>query len=134
GWGTIQDKSTIQVDVEGGEPETLKTKNLIIATGSTTALLPGTQLSDHVITYLEAILSDTLPKSVIIAGAGAIGVEFGYVMRNYGVDVTIVEFMPRMLPAEDAEVTAELEKQYKKLGIKVMTGTRVESIEDTGSG
>lgn len=134
GWGTIQDKSTVAVELEDGGSETLKTKNLIIATGATTKLLPGTELSENVITYLEAIMSDTLPKSIIIAGAGAIGVEFGYVMHNYGVDVTIVEFMPQMLPLEDAEVAAELEKQYKRLGVNVMTNTRVDQIEDTGSG
>ncbi|HML24032.1 MAG TPA: dihydrolipoyl dehydrogenase [Aggregatilinea sp.] len=134
GWGTIKDKSTVEVALNDGSSETLSTKNLIIATGATTAMLPNTQKSENVITYLEAILADKLPKSIIIAGAGAIGIELGYVMRSYGVEVTIVEFLPRILPLEDAEVTAELEKQYKKLGFKIMTNTRVESIEDTGSG
>ena len=68
----------------------------------------------------------------MIAGAGAIGMEFGYVMSNYGVDVTIVEFLPRALPNEDAEVSKEIEKQFKKLGVKVLTGTKVESIDDDG--
>lgn len=134
GWGTIQDKSTVKVDLNSGESETLTTKNLIIATGAVTSLLPNTQLSDNVITYLEAIMSDTLPKSIVIVGAGPIGVEFGYVMHNYGVDVTIVEFLPHLLPNEDEEVSKELERQYKKAGIKFMVGTRVESIEDTGKG
>jgi len=134
GWGTIQDKSTINVELNGGGSETLTTQNLIIATGATSGVLPGTQLSDHVITYLEAILSETLPKSIVIVGAGPIGVEFGYVMHNYGVDVTIVEFLPHLLPLEDEEVSKEIEKQYKRLGIKFMVGTRVESVEDTGSG
>ena len=134
GWGTIQDKSTINVELNGGGSETLTTQNLIIATGATSGVLPGTQLSDHVITYLEAILSETLPKSIVIVGAGPIGVEFGYVMHNYGVDVTIVEFLPHLLPGEDVEVSTELEKQYKRQGIKFMVGTRVEAIEDTGSG
>ena len=84
------------------------------------------------VTYEEQIITDELPKSIIIAGAGAIGVEFGYVMANYGVDVTIVEFLDRMVPLEDAEVSAELAKAYKKLGVKVMTGTKVESIDDSG--
>ena len=69
-----------------------------------------------------------LPESIIIAGAGAIGMEFAYVMSNYGVDVTIVEFLPRALPNEDAEVSKEIEKQFKKLGVKILTGTKVESI------
>lgn len=134
GWGTIQDKATVRVDLGDGNSETLKTKNLIIATGAETRLLPGTQLSDNVITYLEAIMSETLPKSIVIAGAGPIGMEFAYVMHNYGVDVTIVEYLPHLLPLEDEEVSTEIEKQYKKLGVKFMTGTRVEGIEDTGSG
>ncbi|MCZ2095177.1 MAG: dihydrolipoyl dehydrogenase [Chloroflexota bacterium] len=134
GWGTIQDKATVRVDLGEGKSETLKTKNLIIATGAETRLLPGTQLSDNVITYLEAIMSETLPKSIVIAGAGPIGMEFAYVMHNYGVDVTIVEYLPHLLPLEDEEVSTEIEKQYKKLGVKFMTGTRVEGIEDTGSG
>jgi dihydrolipoamide dehydrogenase len=73
-----------------------------------------------------------LPGSIIIAGAGAIGMEFAYVLKNYGVDVTIVEFLPRALPNEDAEVSKEIEKQYKKLGVKILTGTKVESINDEG--
>jgi dihydrolipoamide dehydrogenase len=134
GWGTIQDKSTLSVELNAGGTETLKTKNLILATGTETRLLPGTSLSANVITYLEAIMSDTLPKSAVIAGAGPIGVEFAYIMRNYNVDVTIVEFLPHLLPLEDEEVSTELEKQYRRAGIKFMTGTRVDSIEDTGSG
>ncbi|HVO71123.1 MAG TPA: dihydrolipoyl dehydrogenase [Aggregatilineaceae bacterium] len=134
GWGTIQDKSTLSVELNAGGTETLKTKHLILATGTETLLLPGTSLSANVITYLEAILSDTLPKSIVIAGAGPIGVEFAYIMHNYNVDVTIVEFLPHLLPLEDEEISTELEKQYRRAGIKFMTGTRVESIEDTSSG
>ena len=85
------------------------------------------------VTYEEQILSRELPESIIIAGAGAIGMEFGYVLKNYGVDVTIVEFLPRALPNEDAEVSKEIEKQFKKLGVKILTGTKVESIADDGS-
>jgi dihydrolipoamide dehydrogenase len=110
--------------------ETLKGKNIIIATGAKTRLLPGTQVGERVITYLEAILSDTLPKSIIIAGASAIGLEFAYVMHNYGVDVTLVEYLPRLAPLEDEEVSKELEKQYKRYGIKFRTGTRVDSVEE----
>ena len=77
-------------------------------------------------------MSRELPSSIVIAGAGAIGMEFGYVMKNYGVDVTIVEFLPRALPNEDAEVSKEIEKQFKKLGVKILTGTKVESIKDDG--
>ena len=93
---------------------------------------PGTSLSERVVTYEEQILTDQLPGSIVIAGSGAIGVEFAYVMKNFGVDVTIVEFLDRMVPTEDADVSKELLKQYKKLGVKVMLSTKVESIDDSG--
>jgi dihydrolipoamide dehydrogenase len=134
GWGTVQDKNTVSVDLNEGDTEILNTQNLIIATGATVNLLPGVELSDNVITYLEAIMSDTLPTSIVIVGAGPIGMEFAYVMHNYGVDVTIVEYLPHLLPLEDEEVSKEIEKQYKKLDVKFMVGTPMESVEDTGSG
>lgn len=133
GWGTFSDANTLQVALNGGRQETIKFKNLILASGATTRLIPGTKLSERVVTYEEQIMEDKLPKSIIIAGAGAIGVEFGYVMKNYGVDVTIVEFLDRMVPLEDEEVSAELRKQYERLGIKILTGTKVDKIEDTGA-
>jgi dihydrolipoamide dehydrogenase len=85
-----------------------------------------------VVTYEEQILDAELPESIIIAGSGAIGVEFAYVMKNFGVDVTIVEFLDRMVPTEDAEVSKELLKQFKKLGVTVLLSTKVESIDDSG--
>ncbi|MAS32660.1 MAG: dihydrolipoyl dehydrogenase [Anaerolineaceae bacterium] len=132
GWGTFTGPNAMDVELEGGKKESISFKNAIIATGATNRLIPGTQLSDRVVTYEELILSETLPKSIIIAGAGAIGVEFAYVLYNYGVDVTIVEFLDRIVPLEDEEVSAELHKQYERYGIKLMVGTRVDSIEDTG--
>ena len=107
--------------------------DLIIGTGATTRLIPGTTLSERVVTYEEQILDPELPESVIIAGSGAIGVEFAYVMANFGVDVTIVEFLDRMVPTEDADISKELLKHYKKLGVKVLLGTKVESISDAGA-
>ncbi|WP_150240186.1 dihydrolipoyl dehydrogenase [Nocardiopsis quinghaiensis] len=133
GRGTFTDDHTIQVSGKDGN-ETVTFDHAVIAAGSSTKLLPGTELSERVVTYEEQILTDTLPGSVVIAGAGAIGVEFAYVMANYGVDVTIVEFLDRLVPTEDEEVSKELARAYKKLGVKVMTSTRVESVEDTGQG
>ncbi|MBY8847857.1 dihydrolipoyl dehydrogenase [Saccharothrix sp. MB29] len=127
GWGTFVDANTIRVG-----DETITFEHAIIASGAKTRLLPGTKLSDRVVTYEEQILSDELPGSIVIAGAGAIGVEFGYVLHNYGVKVTIVEFMDPMVPLEDVEVSTELAKRYKRLGIDVRVGTRVESIDDSG--
>ena len=130
GWGTFKDARTLEVELGDGNKETLQAKNVIIATGATTRLLPGTQVSERVITYLEAILSDRLPRSIIIAGASAIGVEFAYIMNSYGVDVTLVEYLPRLVPLEDEEVSKELEKQFKRIGIKCMPGTKVESVQE----
>ncbi|KLO28249.1 dihydrolipoyl dehydrogenase [Mycolicibacter heraklionensis] len=133
GYGTFTDPNTLSVALNDGGTETVTFTNAIIATGSSTRLVPGTSLSDNVVTYEQLILSRELPTSIIIAGAGAIGMEFSYVLANYGVDVTVVEFLPRALPNEDAEVSKEIEKQFKKLGVKVRTGTKVESITDDGS-
>jgi dihydrolipoamide dehydrogenase len=132
GWGTFTDAKTIEVELEGGDKRTVTADHVIIATGATTRLVPGTELSDNVVTYEEQILSDQLPGSIVIAGSGAIGVEFAYVMTNFGVDVTIVEFLDRMVPTEDPEISKELAKHYKKLGVNVLLGTKVEKIEDTG--
>ncbi|CPR11708.1 dihydrolipoamide dehydrogenase [Mycobacterium bohemicum DSM 44277] len=133
GYGRFTDAHTLSVELNDGGTEEITFDSAIIATGSSTRLVPGTSLSANVVTYEEQILSRELPGSVIIAGAGAIGMEFGYVMKNYGVDVTIVEFLPRALPNEDAEVSKEIEKQFKKLGVKILTATKVESISDDGS-
>ncbi len=132
GWATIIDRTNLSVALNTGEQETIRFKNLIIATGASTRLLPGTALSERVVTYEEQIMEDSLPASIVIVGAGAVGVEFAYIMRNYGVDVTMVEFLDRILPLEDPEVSALLEKEFKKLGVKIMTGTRVEAIDDDG--
>ena len=133
GYGKFIDDHTLEVNLNEGGTEKVTFDNIIIATGSSTRLVPGTSLSENVVTYEELILSRELPSSIVIAGAGAIGMEFGYVMKNYGVDVTIVEFLPRALPNEDAEVSKEIEKQFKKLGVKVLTGTKVEAIVDGGA-
>jgi len=134
GWGTFTDAHTIEVADDNGATQQVTFDDCIIAAGAITRMLPGTERSANVVTYEEQILAEDLPSSIIIGGSGAIGTEFAYVLNSYGVDVTIVEFLDRMVPTEDAEVSAELAKAYKKLGIKVLTSTKVESIEDTGSG
>ncbi|WP_282007045.1 dihydrolipoyl dehydrogenase [Propioniciclava sinopodophylli] len=134
GWGTFTGPKAIEVAAEDGSTQEVTFDHVIIAAGATTKLLRGTQWSENVISYKEQILAESLPKSIIIGGSGAIGTEFAYVLNSYGVDVTIVEYLDRMVPNEDADVSAELAKAYKKLGIKVLTGTAVTSVEDTGSG
>jgi dihydrolipoamide dehydrogenase len=132
GWGTLTGDRSMDVKDSGGETTLLTFDTLILATGATTRLVPGTSLSERVVTYEEQILTDQLPGSVVIAGSGAIGVEFAYVMKNFGVDVTIVEFLDRMVPTEDPEISKELLKHYKKLGVNVLLSTKVESIDDSG--
>jgi dihydrolipoamide dehydrogenase len=134
GWGTLTDAKSMDVKDHDGNTMQVTFDNLIIATGAVTRLIPGTELSDRVVTYEEQIMDADLPGSIVIAGSGAIGVEFAYVMKNFGVDVTIVEFLDRMVPTEDAEVSKELLRHYKKLGVKVMLKTKVEKIEDPGAG
>jgi dihydrolipoamide dehydrogenase len=133
GWGTLTSPTSMTVKGKDGETS-VSFDNLIIAAGAVTRMLPGVSVSKNVVTYEEQILDDELPGTIIIAGSGAIGVEFAYVMKNFGVDVTIVEFLDRMVPTEDADVSKDLLKHYKKLGVKVMLSTKVESVEDTGSG
>ncbi|PUA81886.1 dihydrolipoyl dehydrogenase [Nocardioides currus] len=134
GWGTITSPTSVDVKTKDGSTTPYTFDNLIIAAGATVRLVPGVTLSDNVVTYEEQILTDQLPESIIIGGSGAIGVEFAYVMANFGVDVTIVEFLDRMVPTEDPDISKELAKHYKKLGVKVLTSTAVKNVEDTGSG
>ncbi len=134
GWGTLTGAKSIDVKDSEGNTTTYTCDNLILATGATVRMLPGMSVSENVVTYEEQILDENLPESIIIGGSGAIGVEFAYVMKNFGVDVTIVEFLDRMVPTEDADVSKELLKHYKKLGVKVLLSTKVDSVEDTGGG
>ncbi|GAB3153250.1 dihydrolipoyl dehydrogenase [Microbacterium neimengense] len=132
GRGTFVDDHSIDVAKSDGSTERVTFDNVIIATGSTVRLLPGVTLSENVVTYEEQILSRELPSSIVIVGAGAIGMEFAYVMSNYGVKVTIIEFLDRALPNEDADVSKEIQKQYRNYGIDILTSTKVESVVDSG--
>lgn len=132
GRGYFADDHTIEVTKTDGSKEQVTFDNVIIATGSTVRLLPGVTLSENVVIYEEQILTRELPSSIVIVGAGAIGMEFAYVMTNYGVKVTIIEFLDRALPNEDAEVSKEIQKQYKGYGVDILTSTKVDSVTDHG--
>ena len=135
GEAKITAKDTISVKDSEGRTTELKTKNIVIATGANAAVPSGWKVDgEKILTYLEAILQEKLPKSVIVIGSGAIGVEFSTIWKSYGVDVTIVEMLPRLLPLEDEEVSTELSKSFKKEGIQVLVGHRVESLEAKGKG
>lgn len=133
GEGSFTDAHHITVSNLDGTTASLDFDHVIIATGSTTRFLPGIEASNNVVTYKELILSRELPSSIAIIGAGAIGLEFAYILRNYGVDVTVIEFMDRPLPNEDADVSKEVTRQFRKLGVQVLTSTRVTSVDDRGT-
>ena len=127
--------TVVTVTDKDGKLTELAAKNILVATGASAAVPAAWKVDgEKVVTYLEAILQDKLPKSVIVIGSGAIGVEFATVWSSYGVDVTIVEMLPRLVPLEDEEVSAELKKAFDKRGIKSLVGHKVESVEATGTG
>jgi len=135
GAGMIKAKDTVQVTGLDGSVLDLKTKNIILATGSHNFILPGVTVDgEKVVTYQEAILQEKLPQSAIIIGAGAIGVEFATVWNSYGAEVTLVEMLPRILPLEDEESSAELARAYQKRKIQILTGHRVLGVETTEQG
>lgn len=127
--------TTVTVTDKDGNLTELTAKNIIVATGASAMVPPAWKVDgEKVVTYWEAILQDKLPKSVIIIGSGAIGVEFATVWNSYGVEVAIVEMLPRIVPLEDEEISKELDKEFKKRGIKTLTGHKVESVEATKTG
>jgi dihydrolipoamide dehydrogenase len=132
GIGTFQDANTIQVALNSGGKETVTFDDAIIATGSAVRLLPGVELSRNIVTYETQILTRDLPSSMVVVGAGAIGMEFAYVLANYGVTVTIIEFLDRALPNEDPDISKEITRQYQKLGVEILTSTRVRTVVDNG--
>ena len=128
-------KDTVQVADKDGKVSELKARHIIVATGAHSAVPKAWTIDGQkVVTYLEAILQEKQPASVIIIGSGAIGVEFATVWNSYGVEVTIVEMLPHLVPLEDEEVSAELEKAFKKRGIKALVNHKVEAIEATENG
>jgi dihydrolipoamide dehydrogenase len=135
GTAQLTTKDTVNVTDTDGQESKLKSKNIIIATGASPFILPGVEVDGkRVLTYREAILQTELPKSVVIVGSGAIGVEFATVWSSYGVDVTIVEMLPRIVPNEEEEISTELTKAFSKNKIKILTGTRVEGIKIVDNG
>lgn len=128
-------RDQITVTDKDGKTNEIKAKNIVVATGASVAIPKGWQVDgEKIVTYLEAILQEKLPKSVVVIGAGAIGVEFATIWHSYGVEVTIVEMLQRLVPLEDEEVGDELAKNFKRSKINVLTGHRVEQISATDSG
>lgn len=135
GTARLTSKDSVSVTDAEGNTQELKAKNIIIATGASPFVIPGVDVDgEKIVTYREAILQETLPESVVIVGSGAIGVEFATIWNSYGVDVTIIEMLPRLVPLEDAEVSTELAKAFKKEKINALTGHKVEGIATTKTG
>ncbi len=134
GFGTLIAKGQVQVD-NNGKKEVHSAKNIIVATGARERELPSLKIDGKkIIGYHEAMVLPKQPKKMVVVGSGAIGCEFAYFYDAMGTDVTIVEFMPNIVPNEDEEVSKALEKIYKKKGINVMTNSSVESVDTKGTG
>ena len=130
GHGRLEGKGRVTVTDAQGVTQEVPTRNIIIATGSAPRLLPGMQVqAPRVITSDELLSIDHIPKSMIVLGAGAVGVEFASIFKRFGSEVTVVELLPRVVPIEDEETSAELQKAFRRRKINVMTNTRFESAQ-----
>jgi dihydrolipoamide dehydrogenase len=112
----------------------VKAKNVVLASGSQARMLPGLKADDRILTNIEILSLSEPPKSLVVIGAGAVGVEFASIFRSFGTEVTILEFLPRVVPVEDEELSKELTRVFKKRGIDINTGARVEKVEKTETG
>ena len=124
---------TVEID-KAGEKSQVQAKNVILASGSEAKMLSGLKADDRILTNIEILALEQAPKSLVVIGAGAVGVEFASIFRSFGAEVSIVEFLPRMVPVEDEEVSRELARGFKKRGIEVNTGAKVEKVEKTEAG
>jgi dihydrolipoamide dehydrogenase len=124
---------TVDVD-SSGQKSQVKAKNVVIATGSEAKLLPRLKADAAILTNIEILELSAPPKSLIVIGAGAVGVEFASIFRSFGTEVTILEFLPRIVPVEDEEISKELARVFRKRGIETSTGAKVEKVEKTADG
>jgi dihydrolipoamide dehydrogenase len=124
---------TVDVEKDGVKSQ-VKAKNVIVATGSAAKLLPGLKADDRILTNIEILEMSAPPKSLVVIGAGAVGVEFASIFRSFGTEVTILEFLPRMVPVEDEEISKELARVFRKRGIETNVGAKVEKVEKTANG
>ncbi|MBL7764592.1 MAG: dihydrolipoyl dehydrogenase [Chitinophagaceae bacterium] len=135
GYGKIKSKGQVEVTAADNKTTVYECKHIIIATGGRARTLPNLPIDGKkIIGYREAMVLPEQPKSLIVVGSGAIGVEFAYFYNSIGTKVTIVEFMPRIVPVEDEDISKELEKSFKKQGMTIMTNASVESVDTSGAG
>ena len=124
---------SVEVD-NNGKKDTVQAKNVVLATGSTARMLPGIQAGGNILTNIEILSIESIPKSLIVVGSGAVGVEFASIFRSFGSEITVLEYLPRVVPNEDEDVSKELARSFKKRGIDIHTGAKVEKVETTKSG
>lgn len=135
GTGKVKPGKKVEVTAADGSVQMIDAKHIIIATGARSRELPNLkQDGKKVIGYREAMTLPSQPKSMVVVGSGAIGVEFAYFYATMGTKVTIVEFMPNIVPVEDEEVSKQLERSFKKIGVEILTKTTVEGVDTTGNG
>ena len=138
GWGKLTGPAkdgVLTISIEGGKgPASVQAKNIMLATGSNAKLLPGLTADDTILTNIEILSLKQIPKSLAIIGAGAVGVEFGSIFRSFGSEISIIEFLPRVVPNEDEDVSKELARSFKKRGIDINVGAKVEKVEKTKTG
>jgi dihydrolipoamide dehydrogenase len=126
---------SVAVEAAAGESKTVLAKNVVIATGSDARMLPGVEGDGKtVLTNMEILTLPAIPKSMVVIGAGAVGVEFGSIFKSFGSDITIVEYLPRVVPNEDEDVSKELARVFRKRGIDAHVGAKVEKVEKTKDG
>jgi dihydrolipoamide dehydrogenase len=134
GFAVLKGGGRVEVRSDSGA-RTLETKNIIIATGSEARMLPGLEAdAEFVLTNVEILNLTAVPKSLIVIGAGAVGVEFASIFRRFGTEVTVIEMLPRIVPVEDEDISKELERNFRKQKIRVETGARAENVERAGQG
>ena len=124
---------TVEVTADSKASQ-VKAKNVILCTGSEARMLPGLEPGDRILSNIEILSLKEIPKSLVIVGAGAVGVEFASIFRSFGAEVTIIEMLPRLVPVEDEEISKELARVYRKRGIDFHTGAKVDKIEKSKSG
>src|SRR3954453_12368702 len=134
GWAELKGGGKIEVTADDGSKKTVEAKNIILATGSEARMLPGLEPDDSILTNIEILKLKDVPKKLGIIGAGAVGVEFASIFKRFGADVTILEMMPRIVPVEDEDVSKELERYFKKQGIRIETGAKADNIQKTANG
>jgi len=132
GHGRFTSPHSVHVDLSEGGERSLTFDHAVIATGARVRMLPGVALSDNIVTYEQQILTAELPESIVMIGAGSIGMEFAYILHSYGVHVEILEYADRVLPFEDVAVSRELQRHYRRRGIEIHTSTRVDKVTDHG--